>query len=65
RFTKEPMPKGPAKGQIVELDQMLNEYYELRGWDIDTGIPKMSKLRELGLEKEADLMRNQGIAIQN
>jgi aldehyde:ferredoxin oxidoreductase len=63
RFTKEPMPKGPAKGQLVELDQMLDEYYELRGWDLTTGIPRMSKLRDLGLEKEADIVRSQGIEI--
>jgi len=32
---------------------MLDDYYELRGWHIKTGIPKLKKLKELGLEKAA------------
>lgn len=49
RFTKDPMPHGPGKGQVVDLKSMLDNYYELRGWDLKTGIPKKEKLRELGL----------------
>ncbi len=49
RLTKEPAPAGPPKGQIVELDQMLCEYYEERGWDPETGIPYDSTLERLGL----------------
>lgn len=48
RLVKEPMPDGPAKGRVVELDKMLPEYYELRGWDKE-GNPTEEKLRELGL----------------
>ena len=48
RFTKEPMPDGPGKGQVVNLDRMLDEYYELRGWDRN-GIPRKDKLLELDL----------------
>jgi aldehyde:ferredoxin oxidoreductase len=33
----------------IELDVMLNEYYEFRGWDKD-GIPTKEKIIELGLE---------------
>jgi aldehyde:ferredoxin oxidoreductase len=29
---------------------MLREYYEARGWDEETGIPKKEKLLELGLQ---------------
>ena len=50
RFTKEPMPSGPAKGQVAQLDKMLDEYYTLRGWDLETGVPTPQKLRDLGLE---------------
>ena len=53
RFTKEPLPEGPAKGQIVELDKMLPEYYKLREWDWETGFPKKNKLEELGLLDKA------------
>jgi len=49
RLLKEPMPEGPAKGLVVHLDEMLNEYYKLRGWD-QNGIPTKEKLEELGLE---------------
>ncbi|MGC9021329.1 MAG: aldehyde ferredoxin oxidoreductase family protein [Candidatus Methanodesulfokora sp.] len=48
RFTKEPMPDGPGRGQVVNLDRMLDEYYELRGWDRN-GIPGKDKLLELDL----------------
>jgi aldehyde:ferredoxin oxidoreductase len=53
RFTKEPMPDGPLKGQIVNLEPMVSEYYEFRGWDKDTGVPTRKKLEELGLEEVA------------
>jgi aldehyde:ferredoxin oxidoreductase len=34
----------------------LDEYYSLRGWDLDTGAPSLYKLKELGLSVEtADL----------
>ena len=48
RLISEPMPSGPAKGRIVPLDQMLAEYYRLRGWD-DQGQPTTETLTALGL----------------
>ncbi len=54
RFTQVPLPEGPAKGQIVELDKMLPEYYKLREWDFNTGYPKANRLRKLRLLKEAN-----------
>lgn len=54
RFTKIPLPEGPAKGQVVELDKMLPKYYELREWDSITGYPKARKLRKLKILKDAD-----------
>jgi aldehyde:ferredoxin oxidoreductase len=48
RITTEPMPDGPAKGMICHLDEMLPEYYGLRGWDQD-GRPTSAKLGQLGL----------------
>ena len=35
----------------TESYEMLDEYYELRGWD-NNGVPKAEKLQELGLENE-------------
>jgi aldehyde:ferredoxin oxidoreductase len=54
RLTKEPSPKGPAKGQVVELEEMLREYYTLRGWNIESGLPAKQKLLELGLGEVAE-----------
>jgi aldehyde:ferredoxin oxidoreductase len=51
RFTHEPFPAGPSKGQTVDLDPMLDEYYELYGWDVSTGIPTKKTLKSLGLQQ--------------
>ena len=48
RMLNEPLPDGPAKGRVVELDKMLPEFYEKRGWD-EKGYPTQKKLMELGL----------------
>ncbi len=50
RFIKDPMPEGPGKGQTVNLDPMLDDYYRLRGWDIKTGIPTDETVRRLSLQ---------------
>jgi len=47
RFMSQPLPDGKAKGSIVELDQMLSEYYKERGWY--KGIPCKNKIKELEL----------------
>ncbi|MDH4264352.1 MAG: aldehyde ferredoxin oxidoreductase family protein [Deltaproteobacteria bacterium] len=51
RLLKEPMPDGPAKGHVVELDVLLQDYYQVCNWD-KQGVPKPEKLKELGLEEE-------------
>lgn len=51
RIKNEPIPSGLSKGAVTtqeELDFMLDEYYEARGWTND-GIPTEAKLDELGL----------------
>ncbi|MBO3840856.1 MAG: aldehyde ferredoxin oxidoreductase family protein [Candidatus Brockarchaeota archaeon] len=49
RLLSEPLAIGPTKGQVVELDQMLDEYYRARGWD-DEGRPAKRTLEKLGLD---------------
>mgnify|MGYP001186480879 CR=1 FL=1 len=49
RLLKEPLPSGPAKGKVNELDVMLKEYYEVRGWGQDS-IPTEEKLKELSIK---------------
>ncbi len=52
----EPIPdEGPVKGAVVtqdELDLLLDDYYESRGWTVE-GVPTAAKLKELGMD---DLM---------
>ena len=48
RLLKEPAPSGTAKGKVSELDIMLPEYYEYRGWTPD-GEPTTQTLQRLGL----------------
>ncbi len=49
RLLEEPLPEGPAKGHVINLDPLLDAYYELRGWDKKTSKPTSEKLSELGL----------------
>ena len=39
---------GPATGKVNELDKMLPEYYELRGWSLE-GVPTAETRTRLGL----------------
>lgn len=47
RFLKEPADGPGSKGQVVELDEMLEEYYAERGWE--NGVVPERKLKELGI----------------
>jgi aldehyde:ferredoxin oxidoreductase len=60
RIQKVPVPRPPAKGQIFELDKLLDDYYKARGWDIKTGIPTRRKLEEIGLKQVADELEKLG-----
>jgi aldehyde:ferredoxin oxidoreductase len=48
-----PIPdEGPSKGAVFtqeELDLLLDDYYEARGWT-NQGVPTVEKLKELGME---------------
>ncbi|MDZ7373550.1 MAG: aldehyde ferredoxin oxidoreductase family protein [candidate division KSB1 bacterium] len=50
RCLREPLPSGPAKGQVVELDRMKAEYYQAMGWDAH-GIPTRETLRRLEMDQ--------------
>ena len=54
KFTQEPVKDGPFKGCVVELDFMLDDYYDARGWDKKTGLQTRQKMAELGLEHIAN-----------
>jgi aldehyde:ferredoxin oxidoreductase len=42
RFTHEPLKKGASKGNVVPVDQMVKEYYQIKGWD-KNGIPSRKR----------------------
>ena len=63
RFYTEQMADGPKKGSILAretIEKVLDEYYEVRGWDKETGTPTKEKLVELGLRSEADDLAKHG-----
>lgn len=49
RFMKEPLPDGGCKGYLPDLEPMLDEYYQARGWD-KNGVPTPEKLQSLGID---------------
>jgi aldehyde:ferredoxin oxidoreductase len=72
RFYEEPLPDSPAEvttwrigtGSAAvsreKIDQLLDQYYELREWDKKKGIPTEGKLRKLQLDDVADDLRKKG-----
>jgi aldehyde:ferredoxin oxidoreductase len=55
-----PIPdEGPVKGAVVtqeELDLLLDDYYISRGWTLE-GVPTVAKLKELGMDGLAKLIK--------
>ena len=51
RLLKEEANSGPAQGRVSELDKMLPEYYELRGWTPDGSVTPQIRER-LGLPSQ-------------
>ena len=63
RFFEEPIPDGPLKGSLLDpnkFNQLLEQYYELRGWDKSSSIPTKAKLLELGLSDAAEELEQMG-----
>ncbi|MBU2646521.1 hypothetical protein KKI24_17565 [bacterium] len=63
RFRKEQVRSGPNKGFIADEDQynrMLSEFYQLWGWDRETGLQTRSCLERLGLNDVADKLAARG-----
>ena len=53
RIMKEAVPSGPIKGQRLTpemYNEMLDEYYEARGWDKE-GVPTEETIEKLGLKE--------------
>ena len=62
-----PGPEGETfarKGMVVDRDQfegMKDEYYAIRGWDVQTGLQKRARMEELGLEDVAAELEEKGL----
>lgn len=46
----QPFPDGGAAGFVPDIKAMLAAYYQVRGWDSETGKPIRDKLLELGMD---------------
>jgi aldehyde:ferredoxin oxidoreductase len=54
RVAGNPPPEaGPTAGKTVDFDTLLKDYFTVRGWDVNTGVPTKNKLLELGLDDVA------------
>jgi aldehyde:ferredoxin oxidoreductase len=63
RYTDEPVHEGPLKGlrhDQEKWDRMMDEYYDVVGWDKRTGAPTRAKLESLGLKDVADELEAMG-----
>ena len=63
KVMNKPIPDdGPAKGAMItqdELDLLLDDYYQSRGWTAD-GIPTKSQLDKLGMEDLFNIIEGKG-----
>ena len=51
-------------GTVVDRDdfeKLKDEFYELRGWDVESGYPTEAKMSELGLEDIAQDLKGRGL----
>ena len=52
------------KGSVIdreEFEKMKDEFYQIRDWDVTTGLQKESKLEELGLGDVAQTLKSEGL----
>jgi aldehyde:ferredoxin oxidoreductase len=61
RWFNDPLPNGPHKGAIsyegnpdTLFNEVLPQYWELRGWSTDKGIPTTETLQALGIDDVAE-----------
>jgi len=48
RLLEEPLTVGGSRNRVVKLQEMLPEYYKIRGWD-ENGVPTKEKIAQLEL----------------
>jgi aldehyde:ferredoxin oxidoreductase len=68
RFFTQEVDSGKYKGAVIEeekFERMKDLYYQKRGWDVETGIPRREILERVGLAGIADDLDNLGICKNN
>jgi aldehyde:ferredoxin oxidoreductase len=55
KWSSEPFPLDKAR-----MDEFKTRYYDLEGWDVETGWPTRSTLRDCGLAHVAEVLERQG-----
>ncbi|MDY6910952.1 MAG: aldehyde ferredoxin oxidoreductase C-terminal domain-containing protein [Chloroflexota bacterium] len=45
----------------ADVEELLDGYYDERGWDLEKGLPTKQKLTELGLQKMAEDLEKRGL----
>lgn len=50
-FGDPPLTSGPLKGVRLDVATMAGSYYRAMNWDTVTGLPDLTRLRELGLDE--------------
>jgi aldehyde:ferredoxin oxidoreductase len=54
------MADGKSSGHVWHRQPLLEDYYRVRRWDPETGVPTRALLRDLGLDNvAADLAREE------
>ena len=63
RYMEQPIKSGPYAGHKCDKekwDEMLNKYYELHGWDKESGLQTLKCLMEIGMDDIAENLRRVG-----
>ncbi|MFC2022433.1 aldehyde ferredoxin oxidoreductase family protein, partial [Chloroflexota bacterium] len=64
KFYQQLRPDGQIMAEIGvtedELEEMKNDYYQLMGWDVETGVPTRETLMKLGLADVASVLQKRG-----
>jgi aldehyde:ferredoxin oxidoreductase len=50
-----------ARIDRADFENLKSEYYELRGWDVESGLPTETRLRDLGLADVADDLKGRDL----
>ena len=53
KIARQALKEGATAGMEPAMDLMLKEFYDVSGWDWESGKPKKEKLLALGLDKAA------------